>query len=224
MNILCIGKSSWSVSIPIDKFLEEGSNYTFNNSFGSGSGSGASVAFLLAKWGVNAVVATMVGSDDYGTRIKKEFQELHAKTDYIETSYDKETNMEISLINQDSKVKTIMAINHDNPMLKKYNYDFTPDIVYTDCFDYGASQNAFSRYQNAKTIVGASTITPEVLEMCKYGKIIICNREFAEHISGIKTDVNNAQSLVDAYNKVQNKYPNATIILSLDVNSSIALK
>ena len=72
VNILCIGKASWNISIPVEKFLEEGNSYIYNKSFGSGSGSGTSVAYLLAKWGINAVVATMVGSDDYGTKIKKE--------------------------------------------------------------------------------------------------------------------------------------------------------
>ena len=224
MNILCIGKSSWNISIPVEKFLEEGNNYIYNKSFGSGSGSGSSVAYLLAKWGVNAVIATMVGSDDYGSRIKKEFSDLSAKTDYIETSYDKNTNLEINFINDESKVKTGLAINGDNSVLKKYNYDFTPDFIYTDCFDYGASQNAFSRYTTATTIVGASALTAEVFEMCKYAKIIICNREFAEYVSKVKTSIDNPQSLVDAYNGVQVKYPHAQVIMSLDVNGVIYQK
>ena len=224
MNVLCIGKSSWSITIPIDRFINEGEKHNYMKSYGSIAGSGTSIAYLLCKWGINTIISTMVGSDDYGSKIKKEFTDLHAKIDYIETAYDKSTNVEMNFINDTTKIKTTIEVTSDSPVLKKYNYDFTPDIIFTDCFDYGASQNSFSKYANVLNIVGASNMSPEVLELCKYAKTIICNREFAEYTSKVKISIDNPQSLVDAYNGVQNKYPNANIVLTLDINGAVYQK
>ena len=221
MVILSVGKSSWNISVPTNEFIKEGMVNNYKESYASGAGMASNVAYLLSKWGANAVLSSMVGSDDYGTKLKREFTDLSAKTDYIETTYDKETSLDITLVNTQNKSKTVINVSTELSLIKKYNFEFQADIVFTDCFDYGASQNAFTKYPGAITIVGASLSTPEVLEMCKYSKYIICNREFAETNTGIKIDISNPQSLVDAYNKLQNKYPKAIIILSLDINGAV---
>lgn len=216
MKILCIGHSSWDMTVPVDEYPAENTKYRYNEKHSSGGGPASNAAYLLGKWGMDTVIATSIGSDDFGTKIKKEFQEINVNTDYIETSYDKDTSFSFILINKKNGYRTVFNVATEHPPLKKLSYDFTPDIILTDGHDYGASQNAISTYQNAITIIDAGRVTPELLELCKYIKYIVCSKGFAETVTGMKFDFNNPQSLVEIYNRLQNKYPNANIVITLE--------
>lgn len=216
MKILCIGHSSWDITVPVDEYPVENTKYRYNEKYSAGGGPAANAAFVLGKWGMDTVIASTIGSDDFGTRIKKEFQDINVNTDYLETNYDKDTSFSFILINKKSGSRTVFNVATEHPALKKLNYDFTPNIILTDGHDYGASQNAISKYQNAITIIDAGRVTPELLELCKYIKYIVCSKGFAETVTNMKFDFNNPNSLVAIYNKLQDKYPNSIIVITLE--------
>ena len=221
MKVLCIGHSSWDMTVPVDDYPIENTKYRFNEKYQAGGGPASNAAYLLGKWGIDTVIATVVGSDDFGTKIKKEFQDLNMSTDYIETTYDKDTSFSFILINKKNGNRTVFNVATEHPMLKKYNYEFTPDIILTDGHDYGASQNAISKNPNAISVIDAGRITPELLELCKYVKYIVCSKGFAETVTNLKFDYNNPQSLVNIYNKLQNKYPNSIIVVTLEEHGAL---
>lgn len=216
MKILCIGHSSWDMTVPVDDYPIENTKYRFNEKYSAGGGPASNAAYLLGKWGIETVIATTIGSDDFGTKIKKEFQDIKVNTEYIETNYEKETSFSFILINKKNGSRTVFNVATEHPALKKLNYDFTPDIIFTDGHDYGATQNAISKYQNAISVIDAGRITPELLELCKYIKYIVCSKGFAETVTGMKFDFNNPQSLVNIYTKLQNKYPNSNLTITLE--------
>lgn len=216
MKVLCIGHSSWDITVPVDNYPVENTKYRFNERYKAGGGPASNCAYLLGKWGVDTVIASMVGSDDAGSKIKKEFQDINVNTNYIETSYDKDTSLSFILINKQNGSRTVFNVADEHPALKKLSYDFTPDIIFTDGHDYGASQSAISKYQNAISIIDAGRVTPELLELCKYIKYIVCSKGFAETVTGLKFDFTNPNSLVNVYNTLQNKYPNSNIVITLE--------
>lgn len=216
MKILCIGHSSWDMTVPVDDYPIENTKYRFSEKYSAGGGPASNAAYLLGKWGMETVIATTIGSDDFGTKIKKEFQDIKVNTEYIETNYEKETSFSFILINKKNGSRTVFNVATEHPALKKLNYDFTPDIIFTDGHDYGATQNAISKYQNAISVIDAGRITPELLELCKYIKYIVCSKGFAETVTGMKFDFNNPQSLVNIYTKLQNKYPNSNLTITLE--------
>lgn len=216
MKILCIGHSSWDMTVPVDDYPVENTKYRFSEKYSAGGGPASNAAYLLGKWGIETVIATTIGSDDFGTKIKKEFQDIKVNTEYIETNYEKETSFSFILINKKNGSRTVFNVATEHPALKKLNYDFTPDIIFTDGHDYGATQNALSKYQNAISIIDAGRVTPELLELCKYIKYIVCSKGFAETVTGMKFDFNNPQSLVSIYTKLQDKYPNSNLTITLE--------
>lgn len=216
MKILCIGHSSWDMTVSVDDYPVENTKYRFSEKYSAGGGPASNAAYLLGKWGIETVIATTIGSDDFGTKIKKEFQDIKVNTEYIETNYEKETSFSFILINKKNGSRTVFNVATEHPALKKLNYDFTPDIIFTDGHDYGATQNAISKYQNAISVIDAGRITPELLELCKYIKYIVCSKGFAETVTGMKFDFNNPQSLVNIYTKLQNKYPNSNLTITLE--------
>ena len=221
MKVLCIGHSSWDISVPIDEYPAENTKYRFNEKFAAGGGPAANAAYLLGKWGIDTVIATAIGSDDFGAKIKKEFNEVNVNTDYIETSYEKDTSFSFILINKKNGYRTVFNVATEYPMLKKYNYEFTPDIILTDGHDYGASQNAISKFPHAISVIDAGRVTQELIELCKYIKYIVCSKGFAETVSGLKFDYNNPQTLVNVYTKLQNKYPHANIVVTLEEHGAL---
>ena len=204
------------MTVPVDDYPVENTKYRFSEKYSAGGGPASNAAYLLGKWGIETVIATTIGSDDFGTKIKKEFQDIKVNTEYIETNYEKETSFSFILINKKNGSRTVFNVATEHPALKKLNYDFTPDIIFTDGHDYGATQNAISKYQNAISVIDAGRITPELLELCKYIKYIVCSKGFAETVTGMKFDFNNPQSLVNIYTKLQNKYPNSNLTITLE--------
>ena len=221
MKVLCIGHSSWDITVPVEDYPIENTKYRYNEKYAAGGGPAGNAAYLLGKWGVDTVIATSIGSDDFGTKIKKEFQEVNVNTDYIETSYDKDTSFSFILVNKKNGYRTVFNVATEHPPLKKLSYEFTPDIVFVDGHDYGASQNALSKFPHAISVIDAGRVTQELIELCKYIKYIVCSKGFAETVTGLKFDFNNPQSLVNVYTKLQNKYPNANIVVTLEEHGAL---
>ena len=221
MKVLCIGHSSWDITVPVDDYPTENTKYRYNEKYAAGGGPASNAAYLLGKWGVDTVIATSIGSDDFGTKIKKEFQEVNVATEYIETSYEKDTSFSFILVNKKNGSRTVFNVATEHPPLKKLNYEFTPDIIFIDGHDYGASQNALSKYPHAITVIDAGRVTQELLELCKYTRYIVCSKGFAETVTNLKFDFSNPQSLVNVYTKLQNKYPNANIVVTLEEHGAL---
>ena len=221
MKVLCIGHSSWDITVPVDDYPTENVKYRFNEKYVAGGGPAGNAAYLLGKWGVDTVIATSIGSDDYGTKIKKEFQSVNVNTDYVETSYEKDTSFSFILVNKKNGSRTVFNVTSEHLPLKKLTYEFTPDIILTDGHDYATSQNAISKYPHAISVIDAGRPVQEVIELCKYIKYIVCSKEFAETVTGLKMDFNNPQTLVNVYTKLQNKYPNSNIVITLESHGAL---
>ena len=221
MKVLCIGHSSWDITVPVDDYPTENVKYRFNEKYAAGGGPAGNAAYLLGKWGVDTVIATSIGSDDYGTKIKKEFQSVNVNTDYVETSYEKDTSFSFILVNKKNGLRTVFNVTSEHLPLKKLTYEFTPDIILTDGHDYATSQNAISKYPHAISVIDAGRPVQEVIELCKYIKYIVCSKEFAESVTGLKMDFNNPQTLVNVYTKLQNKYPNSNIVITLESHGAL---
>ena len=221
MKVLCIGHSSWDITVPVDDYPTENVKYRFNEKYAAGGGPAGNAAYLLGKWGIDTVIATSIGSDDYGTKIKKEFQSVNVNTDYVETSYEKDTSFSFILVNKKNGSRTVFNVTSEHLPLKKLTYEFTPDIILTDGHDYATSQNAISKYPHAISVIDAGRPVQEVIELCKYIKYIVCSKEFAETVTGLKMDFNNPQTLVNVYTKLQNKYPNSNIVITLESHGAL---
>lgn len=221
MKVLCIGHTSYDISSVVEEYPKENVKYRLNNKVECGGGPAANAAYLLGKWGVETTLATVVGSDDYAERIKKEFQSVNVNTNYIETTYEKSTSLSFILINKSNGSRTVFNLPSDLSAIKKFQYDFTPDIIYTDGHDYTAVQNAISKFPKALRIIDAGRPIQEIAELCKYMHYVICSKEFAEKITGSTIKYDSPQSLVDTYTKLQNKYPSAKIVITLEEHGAM---
>ncbi len=217
MTILSIGRTSYDITCPVEEYPIEGTKYLLNEKIESGGGNAANVAYLLGKWGETSYFAGVIGSDDYGSKIKKELEQALVKTEFMETSYEVGTPLSIILVNKKNGSRTRFdVVGATQPNLKKYEYNITPDVIFSDGKEYSATINALNKYPNAISIVDAGRVNRDLLELCKYVKYIVCSKGFAEKVSGLKIDYNNSMSLVNVYKKLKDKYPNNEIIVTLE--------
>lgn len=217
MTILSIGRSSYDITCPVDDYPIEGAKYLLNEKLEAGGGSAANVAYLLSRWGETSYLASVIGSDDYGSKIKKELEQGMVKTDYLEYSYDVGTPLSVILVNKKNGTRTkFEVVGATQPNLKKYEYNITPDLIFSDGKEYSATINALNKFPNAISVLDAGRVDRDLLELCKYVKYIVCSKGFAEAVSGIKIDFNNSVSLVNCYKKLKNRYPNNEIIVTLE--------
>lgn len=217
MTILSIGRTSYDITCPVEEYPVEGTKYLLNEKIESGGGTAANVAYLLGKWGETSYFAGVVGSDDYGAKIKKELEQVLVKTEFIENSYETGTPLSIVLVNKKNGTRTRFdVVGSSQPNLKKYEYEIKPDVIFTDGKEYNATINALNKFPNAISVVDAGRVDRDLLELCKYVKYIVCSKGFAEKVSGMKFDYNNSSTLVQIYKKLKDKYPNNEIIVTLE--------
>ena len=99
MKVLCIGHSSYDISIVVDEYPTENTKYRFNESVKCGGGPAGNAAYLLGKWGIDTVLSTVVGSDDFGEKLKKEYSSVNLDSNYIEMSFDQDTSLSLIMEN-----------------------------------------------------------------------------------------------------------------------------
>lgn len=216
MKVLVIGHSSYDISCPVEEYPVENTKYRLDENVMCGGGPAGNAAFLLGKWGVETYYAGVVGSDDFGSKIKKELQTASVNVDNLEINYEKPTSISFILINKKNGSRTLFNVAGERPSLKKYDFNMDPDIILIDGHEYSASMAALNKYPNAISIIDAGRITPELKELCKYCKYIVCSKGFAETITKIKIDYSNPNTLVQVYTALKNAYPKSEIVVTLE--------
>lgn len=214
MKALCIGESLQEITCPINVVLNEGMKLRIQEKYECSAGHAGNVAYLLGKWGVETYIASMLGADDAANNIKKDFENIGVKVDYVETSYDKPTGKSVVTVNVTNKNTTIVDIA-SNSNLKKYAFAIEPDIIVADGNDFAATVAAFDKFKNAKSFLMVTRNNNEVVELCKYVNYIVFNKDMAEVVAGLKIDYNDSSTLVNLYNKLKQKYNVQEIVVTL---------
>mgnify|MGYP003289045633 CR=1 FL=1 len=214
MKVLCIGSSNIEITCPLDSSIVEDSVIKLSEKYECGGGNAGNIAYLFGKWGVETYIASMVGADDLASKIKKEYETIGVRTDFIETSYDKGTSQSIVIINKVNKSKTVLDIPN-NSFLKKYAFNIEPDLIISDGNDHNASLAAFDKYPKIPSFLTITNVSNEVLELGKYVQYIILNRGAAETITNGKVNYDDSNTIVNIYNSLKQRFSKAEIIMTL---------
>lgn len=214
MKVLCIGESSYDIFVSVPSFPLENSKNKYSERVECGGGLINNIAYLLGKWDVENYLATAVGNDEYATKIKKELETAGTKIDYIETHYDKPTNLTMYLNNTQNGSATSFNLNN-SMVLKKYTFAVDPDIVVADGTDYTATLTSFEKYTSAIKILVVNEVTKENTDLSKYSNYIIYSKNAAELITNSSIDYNNSATLSYLYNSLKQRYSKAEIIINI---------
>lgn len=215
LKAICLGRVKYDINMLVDVMPPEGSTQEFFNKVGCGGGMASNICIGLSKWGISAAMSGVVGNDVYGNRIREEFDAAHIDLRFLEQSYNNDTPLSTIIINRSTGKHTIYNISDKYVGIKKLDFDFSPDLLVVDGYDAIASKNLLERFPNAPSILIASIITKEVMDLCRKAKYVICTTEFAESVTGKKIDLQKIDTLVECFQKLKKRYLNTQFVITL---------
>ena len=215
IKVISIGHASYDIYIQVDDFPKEGIRERYINKLGVGGGDAGNVAYLLGKWGVSTTFAGVVGNDVFGTRIRKEFESVGIDLRYLETSYEKDTAISFILSNKKNQSHTVFNVADEYVKLKKFDFDFQPDLIFVDGHDPYASKSTIERFPKAVSIVSANRYNQDIINLCLMANYIICSESFAEAITKMKFNYDDPKTLVNIYDELRKKFENQKVVVTL---------
>ena len=216
IKTLSIGHASYDIYVQVDEFPKENTKTRFVNKIGCGGGNACNVAYMLAKWGLGSTFAGTMGNDVFANRIQKELQSVGVDTRYIETTYDKDTTISFIIVNSKTGSRTIFNVADEYVKLRKFDFDFQPDLIVVDGHDQYASKSTIERFPKAITICDAERYVPEVIDTAKLCQYLVCSKDFAEQATNMKFDFNNTSTLVEVYDVLRKKFDHQNVIVTLE--------
>ena len=221
IKTLSIGHAAYDIYVQVDEFPKENTKTRFVNKVGCGGGDASNVAYMLAKWGLGSTFAGTIGNDAFGNRIRKEFESVGVDTRYIETTYDKDTTISFVIVDNKTGNSTLLNVADEYVKLKKFDFDFQPDLIIVDGHDPYASKSTIERFPKAITICSAQRYVQDVIDTIKLCNYVICSKDFAESATGITIDYNNTSTLVNMYDALRKKFDRQIIIVTLESHGAL---
>ena len=222
MKVLCIGHISYDITFPIESFIKENTKNRVSERIECGGGPASNAAYLLGKYGIETYMMGLVGKDNYADKILKEFRDANVNTDYLIKMSDYKTTNSMIIANKENGSRTILTYKDDTKNYPITDIDFTPDIIHIDGQEPEISNYILDKYPNAITVIDAGRNTEEIVNLAKKVKYLVCSKEFAENITGLKFNKNNKQTYSDIYVKMMDNFSN-NIIITLESEGTLAL-
>lgn len=220
MKILCVGNASYDITIPLLEFPTENKKMRIHEKYECGGGPAATAAYLLGKWGMEVYFAGVVGNDSYGKNIKSELNSVHVKTKYLELNDEFDTTLSYIIASKEKGSRTILTYRQEEMKLKKLELDFEPDVILVDGQEYEITKELFKKYPNAKKIIDAGRPTEKIIELSKMVDYLVCSKEFAEEVTGIKIDYSKQETVINLYKKMKEIFNN-TVVVTLESKGSL---
>lgn len=197
MKALCIGHAAYDFTMPFDKYPEENFKYRITNAVGCGGGPASNAAYLLAKWGVSTCFAGVVGNDDNGHTIEKEFKEIGVSTKYLQFDKNNPTTMSFIINNKENGSRTIFTKRSNTMKLTKKIREKV-DLILVDGEDAEAAIYALKNNPNAVSMIDAGRYRESTVELSKLVDYVVCSKDFVENYTKLKIDIND----IDGLNKI----------------------
>lgn len=223
IKTLSLGQANYDIYVNVGEYPVEGSKTRFINKIGCGGGTACNVAYMLAKWGVSSTFAGVVGNDVYGTRVRKELETAGVDTRYIETSYEKDTVLAFNILDNSKKIATRLEVADEYVKLKKFDFDFQPDLIILDGNDTYASKQTIERFPRAISVLRADRFNQDIAALALKVNYLVCSLDFASEVMKSPVDSNNVTSLVNCYTELRSHFEHQNIIITLGGNGSMYL-
>lgn len=213
MKILCIGQSAYDITIPVSSYPEENKKYKINMVYECGGGSANNSAYLLAMWHNDVYLASPIGKDIYGEKIKDELVNVGVNIDYFEEKENVKTTTSYVINNQINGTRTIIT-NRSSDM--QFSQDFEikvkPDVILMDGNNLEMSLKVIRDNPDAIKIIDAGSMKEEIVELSKYCDYIVCSNDFAREYSNINFDYHDINVIEQVYDKIARDFKGKLVI------------
>ncbi|MDD3392485.1 MAG: PfkB family carbohydrate kinase [Bacilli bacterium] len=220
MKIMCIGHAAYDITVPLDNFPIENTKNRVKERIECGGGPASNAAYLLGKWGMDVSFVGIVGNDEYGRKIKEEFNSVNVDTKYFVLSNQYKTTSSFIIANKSNGSRTILTYRPNDMIMPEIEIADKADIILIDGQEVELSKQIIKQNPYAISIIDAGRATTEIIELAKMVNYVVCSKEFAEEITKIKINYNDYSTLVDLYNKMKAIFKN-NIVVTLEAKGCL---
>ena len=220
MRFVCIGHSTYDTTLPVKEFPEENKKIRIPNHIECGGGPASNGAYLLAKWGMDTTMVSIVGNDYYGHQIIKEFEDIGVNTRYIEVNPNHRTSSSYIIANTSNGSRTILS-SKKQPIrrLEMPVSDIIADAILIDGEHPESAYEIFMNNPDAISVIDAGRLNDETKFLGKKATYVICSKDFAEDFAEEEIDLERLDRLVEIHKKLEDYYE-TTVIITLEAAGS----
>jgi len=222
MKVLCVGHSTFDTTLPMNEYPTENIKYRLEHHIECGGGPASNGAYLLAKWGMDVTIASVIGDDYYGERVIKDFEKIGANTEYLEKMPNHMTTSSYIIANMSNGSRTVLS-SKDKPVRKLSKpIDVLADVILIDGEHPESAYEALAKNPNAISILDAGRLNDDTRFLGKKVTYLVCSKDFAEDFSGKKIDVENKPLLIEIFETLRD-YFKTNVIITLEANGSFTM-
>ena len=219
MKIVCVGHSTFDTTLAMKEYPKENVKYRVEKHIECGGGPASNGAYLLAKWGMDVTMLSIVGKDYYGDRIIDEFKQIGADTTYIEQHADHQTSSSYIIANKSNGSRTIITAKSKAIRALSKNSNLKADVILIDGEHPETAKQILLNNPQSISILDAGRVNDDTKELGKLVTYLVCSKDFAEEITNIKIDSSNIASLINCY-KILKQYFQNNVIITLEARGS----
>ena len=219
LRAVCVGHSTFDTTLPMEQYPIENTKYRINKHIECGGGPASNGAYLLAKWGIDTTIVSIIGDDYYGDRVVEDFQKIGAHTEYLEQRKNHNTSSSYIIANMSNGSRTIITSKR-NPIRKlDREVNAEADLILIDGEHPETAKEVLEKNKNAISVLDAGRLNDDTRMLGKMVTYVICSHDFAEEFTGKKTDIRDFNTLIEIYEKLK-EYFQTNIIITLEANGS----
>ena len=223
MKAVCVGHSTFDTTLPMENYPIENIKYRINKHIECGGGPASNGGYLLAKWGMDVTMVSIVGDDYYGDRVLDDFRKIGANTDYLIKYPEHNTSSSYIIANMSNGSRTVITAKRDP--IRKLNCDvniYDAELILIDGEHPETAKEVLLKNPNAISVLDAGRLNDDTKELGKMVTYLVCSHDFAEEFSGKKTDIRDFNTLKEIYNDLK-EYFNTNVIITLEANGSFTV-
>lgn len=220
MKIVCVGQSAYDITLPISGYPKENKKYKIDGIVECGGGSSNNAAYLLGLWGSEVYLASSIGKDEYGQKIKKELVKGGVHLDYLE-EINERTVVSYIINNIDNGSRTI--ITNKNPLMhvkNGKNTNIKADIILLDGNEYDLACEIIKNNSGGIKIIDAGSLKEETIKLCKECDYIVCSNDFLKDYTKIDFQYTEKDKIKEAYNLLQKDFK-GKVVVTLEAMGSL---
>lgn len=220
MKFVCIGHSTYDITLPVNEYPKENLKYRIPNHIECGGGPASNGAYLLAKWGMDTTMVSIVGDDHYGHQIINEYEKVGINTRYVEVNKNHRTSSSYIIANTSNGTRTILS-SKKQP-IRKLDMpvsDIIADVILIDGEHPESAYEVFMNNPDAISVIDAGRLNDETKFLGKKASYVICSKDFAEDFANEKIDIQNIDKLIEIHKKLE-EYYETCIIITLEAAGS----
>ena len=222
MKVVCVGHSTFDTTLPMTEYPVENNKYRIEHHIECGGGPASNGAYLLAKWGMDTTIVSIIGDDYYGKKIIEDYEKVGANTEYLEVKENHATTSSYIMANMSNGSRTIITTYSEKIRKLSKDVNIPADVILIDGEHPETALEVLENNPNALSVLDAGRLNEDTKLLGKKVTYLVCSHDFAEEFTNQKTDSNDIDGLIKIHQELVD-YFQTNVIITLEAAGSFTI-